>query len=81
MTTAPVGKISIAVLRAWALVMLVSAAAEPLSAARQNTSGAVSDVFVPQAPTVPTTGAGTPGPQSYPSVLPSSTKSPCWLTW
>ncbi len=73
---APAGKASIAVLRALGLVILVSAVAAAESAARQNTSMAVSPVLLPQAPTVPTTGAGTPGPQSRPRVLPTSTKSP-----
>jgi hypothetical protein len=62
---APLGMASMAVLRASARPSDVLAAAAPfVSSARQKTSGAVSAVFVPQAPTVPVTGAGTPAPQS-----------------
>ncbi len=64
-------------LRDWALVMPLLATADALSPDCQKTSGAVSEVLLPQLLTVPTTGAGTPAPQSEPSVLPSSTKSPC----
>jgi hypothetical protein len=78
---APVGIASTAVLREFARVIEVSALAVPTASFdRQKTSGAVSAVLMPQAPTVPTMGAGTPGPQSYPSVLPTRTKSPCWFT-
>jgi hypothetical protein len=84
-TEAPFGRLSTEVLRAWATVMLVLASAAPSigESARQNRSGAESVTFWPHmfAFTVPTTGAGVPGAQSCPSVLPIRTKSPCWLTW
>jgi hypothetical protein len=51
------------------------------SSERQKTSGAVSVVLLPHEPTVPTSGAGTPAPQSWPKVLPMRTKSPFWSTW
>jgi hypothetical protein len=74
---APVGIVSTAVLRELASAIAVFAAAVPVASSDcQKTSGAVSAVLVPHAPTVPTSGAGTPGPQSYPSVFPKSTKSP-----
>jgi hypothetical protein len=64
-TVAPVGIASTAVLAALASGTLVlAAAAELASSACQKMSAAVSVVFVPHAPTVPTTGAGTPAPQS-----------------
>ncbi len=68
----------IAVLRACARVIAFDAVADAAVGCcdRQNTSGDESPVFPPQAPTVPTTGATTPGPQSWPSVLPIITKSP-----
>ena len=78
---APAGIASIAVERASVTAMPSLAAALPESADRQNTSGVSSDVWLPHAPTVPTTGAGVPEPQSYPSVLPMRTKSPAWLAW
>jgi hypothetical protein len=58
------------------VIVLLAAAVDIASSELQKMSGAVSEVLLPQAPTVPTTGAGTPGPQFWPSVLPSSTKSP-----
>ena len=62
---APVGIDSTAVLRELAKGIDVLAAAVAFASSdSQNTSGAVSVVFVPHAPTVPTTGAGTPAPQS-----------------
>ncbi len=77
MIAAPAGTASTAVLRPFASVIAVSAAAEAVaSSERQNTSGAVSAVLLPHAPTVPTSGAGTPGPQFCPSVFPMRTKSP-----
>jgi hypothetical protein len=74
---APAGIESTAVLRDCARVTVLSAAAAGVaSSERQKMSGAVSLVLVPHAPTVPSTGAGTPAPQFCPSVLPSRTKSP-----
>jgi hypothetical protein len=71
------GIASTAVLRDCASVTVLSAlAVDAASSDRQKMSGAVSVVLVPHAPTVPTTGAGTPAPQFWPSVLPISTKSP-----
>jgi hypothetical protein len=62
---APVGIASSAVLPELASGIEVLAAAAPLASSEsQKTSAAVSAVFVPHAPTTPTTGAGTPGPQS-----------------
>jgi hypothetical protein len=79
---APDGIESTAVLRDCASVtVLLAFAAAVSSSERQKTSGAVSEVFVPQALTAPTRGAGTPVWQFCPSVLPSSTKSPFWFTW
>ncbi|HEY0135218.1 MAG TPA: hypothetical protein VGB85_14115, partial [Nannocystis sp.] len=73
MIAASGGSSSAALLRASALAMLVSAAACPSPGAsdRQNTSIPVSAVDVPQAPTVPTTGAGRPLAQLCPSALPN----------
>jgi hypothetical protein len=78
---APVGIVRMAVERAVAAVMVVSAVAAPLSADRQKTSGDVSLVWFPQLPTVPTTGVGTcdDGRQSCPSVLPIRMMSPVWF--
>ena len=78
LTEAPGGRASTAVLRACSGVIVRSAAACPSSgeSARQYTSGAVSTVLSPQAPTVPTVGAGVPAAHSWASVLPISTKSP-----
>ncbi len=82
MTVAPLGMERTAVLRAPARPTgMPAVAVGTVSSERQNTSGAVSDVLLPHAPTVPTNGAGTPGPQSNPSVFPTTTKSPFWSTW
>jgi hypothetical protein len=79
---APEGIDSTAVLFASASCCEICAAAvDAASFEIQKTSGAVSDVFEPHAPTVPTTGAGTPAPQFCPSVLPMRTKSPFWSIW
>ncbi len=65
MIVAPAGIASTAVLPDCAsVIVLLAAAVACASSALQKMSGAVSDVLVPHAPTVPTTGAGTPAPQS-----------------
>jgi hypothetical protein len=81
---APLGILSTAVLRAFASAIDVLPVAVPLaSSLRQKTSGAVSLVFEPHAPSAPsgTSGFGTPVPQSRPRVFPMRTKSPFWFTW
>jgi hypothetical protein len=78
---APEGIDNTAAERAFATVIVELATAPPESSERQKTSGAVSLVCMPQLLTVPTVGAGTPDPQSCPSVLPISTKSPTWFAW
>jgi hypothetical protein len=81
-TVAPAGRLSTAVERAVAGVIVVSAVAPPESAARQKTSGEVSLDCMPQLlATVPTVGFGVCEPQSCASVLPTSTKSPTWFAW
>jgi len=76
---APAGRLRMAVERALAAVMVLSAVAPSGSFERQNTSGDVSLVWPPQVPTVPMTGFGVCGPQSCASVLPMRTMSPVWL--
>jgi len=68
--------------RAWASVTLVFATAEPTvgESARHNTSPLLSEVLLPHAPTVPTSGATGPLAQSYELLLPMRTKSPRWST-
>src|SRR5882672_11369058 len=79
---APTGMVSMAELRASAAEFCVRALARPSfgSSARQKRSGAVSSVFAPQPPTVPTTGARAEAAHSWAEVLPIQVKSPFWLT-
>jgi hypothetical protein len=80
-TVAFVGMVRIAVDRAVAGVIEVSAVAV-LESERQNTSGDVSLVCEPQLlATDPTVGAGVWDPQSCASVLPITRMSPTWFAW
>ena len=75
---APKGMLSMAELRASAAEFCVRARAWPSvgSSARQKTSGALSAVFVPHPPTVPTTGARAVPAHSCADVFPISAALP-----